>query len=87
VIPLVESALGIEEANHIAKAQGAFRLAFGSGDFRRDTGIAATPEAMAYPRPSSWSRAASATCPAPSTDPPSAPTTLLGRQTQHAGRL
>lgn len=50
VIPLVESALGIEEANHIAKAQGAFRLAFGSGDFRRDTGMAATPEAMAYPR-------------------------------------
>ena len=42
--------LGIEEANHIAKAQGAFRLAFGSGDFRRDTGMAATPEAMAYPR-------------------------------------
>jgi len=34
----------------IAKAQGAFRLAFGSGDFRRDTGMAATAEAMAYPR-------------------------------------
>jgi citrate lyase subunit beta/citryl-CoA lyase len=50
VIPLVESALGIEEANNIAKAQGAFRLAFGSGDFRRDTGMAATQEAMAYPR-------------------------------------
>ncbi|WP_260979841.1 hypothetical protein, partial [Staphylococcus epidermidis] len=31
-------------------AQGAFRLASGSGDFRRDTGMAATPEAMAYPR-------------------------------------
>lgn len=51
VVALVESALGIEEANHIARAQGAFRLAFGSGDFRRDTGMAATPpEAMAYPR-------------------------------------
>ena len=50
VIALVESAVGIEEANHIAKAQGAFRLAFGSGDFRRDTGMAATQEAMAYPR-------------------------------------
>ncbi|QCO99461.1 CoA ester lyase [Arthrobacter sp. 24S4-2] len=50
VIALVESAVGIEEANNIAKAQGAFRLAFGSGDFRRDTGMAATPEAMAYPR-------------------------------------
>ncbi|XAS66505.1 CoA ester lyase [Micrococcaceae bacterium Sec5.7] len=50
VIALVESALGIEEANHIARAQGVFRLAFGSGDFRRDTGMSATAEAMAYPR-------------------------------------
>ena len=50
VIPLVVSAIGIVEANNIAKAQGAFRLAFGSGDFRRDTGMAATAEAMAYPR-------------------------------------
>ncbi|MCP2266817.1 citrate lyase subunit beta / citryl-CoA lyase [Promicromonospora thailandica] len=50
VIPLVESALGIEEAVHIAKARGAFRLAFGSGDYRRDTGAANEPMAMAYPR-------------------------------------
>ncbi|MFJ3956095.1 HpcH/HpaI aldolase/citrate lyase family protein [Arthrobacter sp. NPDC090010] len=50
VVALVESAVGIEEANNIAKGQGCFRLAFGSGDFRRDTGMAATPEAMAYPR-------------------------------------
>jgi len=50
VIPLVESALGIEEAVHIARARGAFRLAFGSGDYRRDTGAANEPIAMAYPR-------------------------------------
>ncbi len=50
VIPLVESALGIEEAVHIARARGAFRLAFGSGDYRRDTGAANEPMAMAYPR-------------------------------------
>ncbi len=50
VIPLVESALGIEEAVHIGKARGAFRLAFGSGDYRRDTGAANDPLAMAYPR-------------------------------------
>ncbi|WP_207457869.1 HpcH/HpaI aldolase/citrate lyase family protein [Herbiconiux sp. SYSU D00978] len=50
VIPLVESALGIEEATAIAKARGAFRLAFGSGDYRRDTGAAADDLAMAYPR-------------------------------------
>ncbi|WP_299951702.1 CoA ester lyase [uncultured Modestobacter sp.] len=50
VLALVESALGIEEAVHIAKARGAFRLAFGSGDYRRDTGTSADDLAMAYPR-------------------------------------
>ncbi|SDP59184.1 citrate lyase subunit beta / citryl-CoA lyase [Klenkia soli] len=50
VLALVESALGIEEAVRIASARGAFRLAFGSGDYRRDTGTAADDLAMAYPR-------------------------------------
>lgn len=50
VLALVESALGIEEAVHVAKARGAFRLAFGSGDYRRDTGTSADELAMAYPR-------------------------------------
>jgi citrate lyase subunit beta/citryl-CoA lyase len=50
VLALIESALGIEEATTIAKARGAFRLAFGSGDYRRDTGTSADDIAMAYPR-------------------------------------
>jgi citrate lyase subunit beta/citryl-CoA lyase len=50
VLALVESALGIEEAVRIAQARGAFRLAFGSGDYRRDTGTSADDLAMAYPR-------------------------------------
>lgn len=50
VLALVESALGIEEAVSIARARGAFRLAFGSGDYRRDTGTSADDLAMAYPR-------------------------------------
>jgi citrate lyase subunit beta/citryl-CoA lyase len=50
VIALVESALGIEEAANIARARGAYRLAFGSGDYRRDTGTSADTLAMAYPR-------------------------------------
>lgn len=50
VIALVETALGIEEAAHIARARGVFRLAFGSGDYRRDTGTSADDLAMAYPR-------------------------------------
>ena len=50
VLALVESALGIENATEIACAPGAFRLAFGSGDYRRDTGTSADALAMAYPR-------------------------------------
>ncbi len=50
VIALVESALGIEEAASIARARGVYRLAFGSGDYRRDTGTSADDMAMAYPR-------------------------------------
>lgn len=50
VLALVESALGIEEAVAIARARGVFRLAFGSGDYRRDTGTSADDIAMAYPR-------------------------------------
>lgn len=50
VIPLIESAIGIERAVEIAQAKGVFRLAFGSGDYRRDTGTSATDLAMSYPR-------------------------------------
>lgn len=50
LIALIESALGIEEARAIACARGTFRLAFGSGDYRKDTGTAADDLAMAYPR-------------------------------------
>lgn len=50
VLALIESALGIEEAVAIARARGVVRLAFGSGDYRRDTGTSADELAMAYPR-------------------------------------
>lgn len=50
VLALVESALGIEEAVGIARARGTFRLAFGSGDYRRDTGTSSDNAAMLYPR-------------------------------------
>ncbi|WP_022885451.1 HpcH/HpaI aldolase/citrate lyase family protein [Glaciibacter superstes] len=50
ILALVESALGIEESPSIARARGAFRLGFGSGDYRRDTGTSADDLAMAYPR-------------------------------------
>lgn len=50
IIPLVESARGIEFAFDIASADAVVRLAFGSGDFRRDTGAGADADALAYAR-------------------------------------
>ena len=50
VLALVESALGVENATAIASAPGTFRLAFGVGDFRRDTGASDDPMALAYAR-------------------------------------
>jgi citrate lyase subunit beta / citryl-CoA lyase len=50
IIALIESAMGIENAAMIATAPSTFRLAFGVGDFRRDTGTADTPAALAYAR-------------------------------------
>jgi citrate lyase subunit beta/citryl-CoA lyase len=50
VVALVESALGIESASDLSKAPGCSRIAFGVGDFRRDTGMCADPMVLAYPR-------------------------------------
>lgn len=50
ILTLIESAVGLEAAPEIARAEGTFRLAFGSGDFRRDTGMSDDVLAMAYPR-------------------------------------
>ncbi|PQP14504.1 HpcH/HpaI aldolase/citrate lyase family protein [Rhodococcus opacus] len=50
ILALVESALGIERAYEIASATATIRLAFGTGDFRRDTLASADPEALAYAR-------------------------------------
>ena len=50
VMALVESALGIERAYDIASAQPTFRIAFGSNDFRRDTGAADLAPALSYAR-------------------------------------
>lgn len=50
IVALIESALGLEASSEIARQPATFRLAFGSGDFRRDTGMADDPIALAYPR-------------------------------------
>ena len=50
VVALIESALGIESALDIARAPACARIAFGIGDFRRDTGMSGEPAMLAYPR-------------------------------------
>lgn len=50
VVALIESALGIESAFDIARTQACCRIAFGVGDFRRDTGMSGDPAVLAYAR-------------------------------------
>ncbi len=50
IVALVETARGLERISEIATAKGTFRLAFGIGDFRRDTGFGDNPATLAYAR-------------------------------------
>lgn len=50
IVALVETARGLERISEIASAKGTFRLAFGIGDFRRDTGFGDDPQTLAYAR-------------------------------------
>ena len=50
IVALVETARGLERITEIAATKGTFRLAFGIGDFRRDTGFGDSPATLAYTR-------------------------------------
>lgn len=50
VLALIETAVGMENATRVAEAPGTFRLALGTNDFRKDTGVADDPIALAYAR-------------------------------------
>lgn len=50
IVALVETARGLERITEIAATKGTFRLAFGIGDFRRDTGFGDDPATLAYTR-------------------------------------
>ncbi|ACC40035.1 CoA ester lyase [Mycobacterium marinum] len=50
IVALVETARGLERITEIASAKGTFRLAFGIGDFRRDTGFGEDATTLAYAR-------------------------------------
>jgi citrate lyase subunit beta / citryl-CoA lyase len=65
IVALVESARGVESALEIAETPGVVRLAFGSGDFRRDTGAADDPLALLYARSRLVSASRAADLPGP----------------------
>ena len=50
IVALVETARGLERITEIAATKGTVRLAFGIGDFRRDTGFGENPMTLAYAR-------------------------------------
>ncbi|WP_430592015.1 HpcH/HpaI aldolase/citrate lyase family protein [Humidisolicoccus flavus] len=50
ILALVETARGIQNVEQIANAPATFRIAFGTGDFRRDTATSDDPLALAYAR-------------------------------------
>lgn len=50
IVALIESALGIERAFEIAMSPGTIRLAFGKGDYRRDTLTADDAGALSFAR-------------------------------------
>ena len=50
IVALIESAVGLERCSSIAAHPATFRLAFGTGDFRRDTGMSDSPLALSWPR-------------------------------------
>ncbi|WP_022893563.1 HpcH/HpaI aldolase/citrate lyase family protein [Agromyces subbeticus] len=88
IVALVESACGIEAALEIAETAGVARLAFGSGDFRRDTGAADDPLALLYARSRLVSTSRAAGLPGPIDGPtvPREPAALTDAS-QHAASL
>lgn len=88
IVALIESAVGIEAAPEIAARPGTARLAFGSGDFRRDTGMADEAIAMAYPRSRLTIASRAARIPAPIDGPTRVPDEeILIRQTEDAAAV
>ena len=80
LVALVESALGMQLVSQIARTPGCSRIAFGVGDFRRDTGMSEDPMVLAYPRAQLVIASRAAGLPAPVDGP-----TLRG-QSRHLAR-
>ncbi len=85
LVALIESARGVESALEIAEAPGVSRLAFGSGDFRRDTGAADDSIALLFARSRLVTASRAAGLPGP-IDGPTVPrdAAMLAEASRHA---
>ena len=88
LVALIESARGVESALEIAETPGVTRLAFGSGDFRRDTGAADDWIALLFARSRLVTASRAAGLPGPIDGPTVArDAAVLAEASRHAASL
>ena len=84
VVAMVETARGMMLVDRIAQSRSTYRIAFGLGDFRRDTGIEDDEHALAFARSQLTIASRAAGLPGPIDGPtPGA----LGEELAHAARI
>jgi len=86
ILALVETARGVQQVERIANAPSTFRIAFGTGDFKRDTATGEDPLALAYARSQLVIASRAARLPAP-IDGPTLDLAKLPAGTAHAKEM
>lgn len=86
ILALVETARGVQNVEQIAGAPSTFRIAFGTGDFKRDTATGDDPIALAYARSQLVIASRAARLPAP-IDGPTLDLAKLPAGTEHAKQM
>jgi len=86
ILALVETARGVQQVERIANAPSTFRIAFGTGDFKRDTATGEDPLALAYARSQLVIASRAARLPAP-IDGPTLDLAKLPASTAHAKEM
>lgn len=87
IVALIESAVGLERCSSIAAHPATFRLAFGIGDFRRDTGMSDSPLALSWPRSRLVVASAAAGIPAPIDGPTPGDRAAVLAAARHAAEM
>lgn len=87
IVALIESAVGLERSSSIASHPSTFRLAFGTGDFRRDTGMADDPVVLSWPRARLVVASAAAGIPAPIDGPTLGDAAAVCAASRHASDM